>query len=225
MHFLQWEPGFDLNAVSEHLSNYFVFSVMFPGLPKEWRPVMPHMASSIGQLIDEEYDVMRYVTGNLNLPYIRLIGHKGMTLPTYVRLPAMFEAQPRVQRVKYSGLPNQCFNCNCIGHVVKDCPVRDDQIIQKHSVSNANGEGWTEGRRKYVRKSSMRTYYDVGVTSRKTSNASHDSPQVNQSDLQIIPFSNNDVQSGREEDYDIVIDNDIVSSMKEKPLKGGNDHE
>ena len=45
MHFLQCEPRFDLNAVSEHLSNYFVFSVMFPGLPKEWRPVMPHMAS------------------------------------------------------------------------------------------------------------------------------------------------------------------------------------
>ena len=58
MHFLQWEPGFDLNAVSEHLSNYFVFSVMFPGLPKEWRLVMPHMASSIGQLIDEESNVM-----------------------------------------------------------------------------------------------------------------------------------------------------------------------
>ena len=71
----------------------------------------------------------------------------------------------------------------------------------------------------------MRTYYDVGVTSRKTPNASHDSPQINQADLQIIPFSNNDVQSSREEDYDVVIDNDIVSSMKEKPLKGGNDHE
>ena len=92
MHFLQWEPGFDLNAVSEHLSNYFVFSVMFPGLPKEWRPVMPHMAASIDQLIDEESYVMRYVVGNLNLPYIRLIGHKGMTLPTYVRFPAMFPA-------------------------------------------------------------------------------------------------------------------------------------
>ena len=123
MHFLQWEPWFDLKAVSEHLSNYFVFYVMFPALPKEWRPVMPHMASLIGQLIDEESNVMLYVAGNLNLPYIRLIEHKGMTLPAYVRLPAMYQAPLRVQRVKYSGLPNQCFNCNCIGHVVKDCPV------------------------------------------------------------------------------------------------------
>ena len=96
VHFLQWELGFDLNAVGEHLSNYFVFFVMFSGLPKEWTPLMPHMASSIRQLIDEEYDVMRYVAGNLNLPYIRLIRHKGMKLPTYVRLPAMFQAQQRV---------------------------------------------------------------------------------------------------------------------------------
>ena len=35
LHFLQWEPGFDLNMVSEQLSHYFVFSVMFPDLPKE----------------------------------------------------------------------------------------------------------------------------------------------------------------------------------------------
>ena len=27
--FLQWEPRFDLNVISEHLSHYFVFSVMF----------------------------------------------------------------------------------------------------------------------------------------------------------------------------------------------------
>ena len=67
------------------------------------------------------------VDGNFNLPYIRLIGYKGMTLPSYGRLPAMLQAPKRVQKVKYSGLPNQCFVCNRIGHVVKDCPVRDEQ--------------------------------------------------------------------------------------------------
>ena len=65
----------------------------------------------------------------------------------------------------------------------------------------------------------MRTCNGVGVTSRKTSNAIHHSPQVNKSNLQIIPFNTNDVQLGREEDYD------LVNSMKEKPLKGGNNHE
>ena len=65
----------------------------------------------------------------------------------------------------------------------------------------------------------MRTFNGVRITSRKTSHATHDHPQVNNTSLQIIPFNTNDVQLGREEDYD------LVNSMKEKPLKGGNDHE
>ena len=58
LHFLQWEPRFDLNAVSEQLSHYFVFSVIFPALLKEWKPVIPYMASTIAQLMDEEFDVV-----------------------------------------------------------------------------------------------------------------------------------------------------------------------
>ena len=69
LHFLQWEHGFNLNAVSEQLSHYFVFLVMFPDLPKEWKLVMPYTTSSIAQLMDEESDVVRYVVGNFNLPY------------------------------------------------------------------------------------------------------------------------------------------------------------
>ena len=42
---------------------------------------MSHMASLIAQLMDEESDVVRYVDGNFNLPYVRLIGRKGMMLP------------------------------------------------------------------------------------------------------------------------------------------------
>ena len=225
LHFLQWEPGFDLNVVSEQLSHYFVFSVMFPALPKEWKPVMPYMASTIAQLLDEESDVVRYVAGNFNLPYIRLIGHKGMTLPSYVRLPAMFQAPERVQKVKYSGLPNQCFVCNRIGHVVKDCPVRNEQNLQKRFSSNTNDEGWIEGRRKHDRKSSVRTANGIGITSSKRSHATDDDSQLNKTNLQIIPFNNSDVQLHREEDYNIVIDHDIVKSMTDKPLKGGNDHE
>ena len=51
---------------------------------------MPYMASSIAQLMDEESNVVRYVVGNFNLPYLRLIGHKDIPLPSYVRLPATF---------------------------------------------------------------------------------------------------------------------------------------
>ena len=57
----------------------------------------------------------------------------------------------------------------------------------------------------------MRTFNGVRITSRKTSHATHDHPQVNNTSLQIIPFTTNDIQLGREEDYDIVIDSDIVN--------------
>ena len=148
-----------------------------------------------------------------------------MPLPSYVRLPAIFQAPVRVQKVKYSRLPNQCFVCNRIGHVVKDCPVQDEQTLHKHFSSNTNGAGSMGGRRKHYRKSLVRTSNGVGVTSSKRLRATHDNSQVNKTNLQIIPFNNNGIQFDREEGYDIVIDCDIVKSMTDKPLKGGNDHE
>ena len=51
----------------------------------------------------------------------------------------------------------------------------------------------------------MRTFNGVRITSRKTSHATHDHPQVNNTSLQIIPFTTNDIQLGREEDYAIAI--------------------
>ena len=110
--------------------------------------------------------------------------------------------------------------------MVKDCPVRDEHNRQKRFSSNTNDEeGWIEGGRKHGRKLSVRTSSGVGITSTKRSHATHDYSQINRTNLQIIPFNNNDIQLEREEDYDTVIDHDIVKSMTEKPLKGGNDHD
>ena len=109
--------------------------------------------------------------------------------------------------------------------MVKDCPVQDEQTLQKHFSSNTNYEGWIGGRKKHDRRSSVRTSNGVGVTSNKISHAPHDNSQVNKTNLQIIPFNTNDIQLNREEDYNIVIDCDIDNSMTEKPLKGGKDHE
>ena len=43
--------------------------------------------------------------------------------------------------------------------------------------------------------------------------------------LQIIPFNTNIMLLGREKDYGVVIDSDIINSMKEKTLNGGNANE
>ena len=71
----------------------------------------------------------------------------------------------------------------------------------------------------------MRTTNGIGITFSKRSHATHDDSQLSKTNLQIIPFNNSDIQLHGEEDYNIVIDCDIVKSMTDKPLKGGNDHE
>ena len=71
----------------------------------------------------------------------------------------------------------------------------------------------------------MRSSNGLTISSSKISHPTHDSSQVNMPNLQIISFNTNDIQLDREEDYNIVINCDIVKSMTEKPLKGGNDHE
>ena len=103
--------GFDLDDLRETIARRFVFSVMFPALPKEWRPVIKDIASTIGQLIDEDVEIERFNAKNQNTPIVRLLGHSNMVLPSSIRLPPLLGGKVRVQKITYAGLPNQCFKC------------------------------------------------------------------------------------------------------------------
>ena len=46
--FLKWYAGFDLDDLRDTISRRFVFSVMFPTLPKEWRLVINEIAPQLG---------------------------------------------------------------------------------------------------------------------------------------------------------------------------------
>ena len=89
MQFLKWYAGFDLDDLRETIARRFVFSVMFPVLPKEWRPVIKDMASTIGQLIDEDVEIERFNAKKQNTPIVRLLGHSNMVLPSSIRLPPL----------------------------------------------------------------------------------------------------------------------------------------
>ena len=76
-------------VLRETIARRFVFSVMFPALPKEWWPVINDIASKIGQLIDEDVEIERFNAKNQNTPIVRLLGHSNMVLPSSIRLPPL----------------------------------------------------------------------------------------------------------------------------------------
>ena len=121
MQFLKWYAGFDLDDLRETIARRFVFSVMFPALPKEWQSIIKDIASTLGQLIDEDVEIERFNAKNQNTPIVRLLGHSNMVLPSSIRLLPLIGSKVRVQKITYAGLPNQCFKCRQIGHMAKDC--------------------------------------------------------------------------------------------------------
>ena len=64
MEFLKWYARFDLDDLRDTISRRFVFSVMFPALPKEWRLVINDIAATIGQLIDDDVEIDRFNSKN-----------------------------------------------------------------------------------------------------------------------------------------------------------------
>ena len=82
MQILKWYAGFDLDDLRETIARIFVFSIMFPTLPKEWHPVIKDIADTIGQLIDDDVEIDRFNAKNQNTPIMRLLGHRNMVLPS-----------------------------------------------------------------------------------------------------------------------------------------------
>ena len=70
-------------------------------------------------------------------PSVKLLCKKDAVLPNWIRLPKlqgnMFQ---KIQKVLYFGLPNQCFSCIKIGHLVKDCLTAQGKHIADMNKQN-----------------------------------------------------------------------------------------
>ena len=89
MQFLKWYAVFHLDEWRETIARRFVFSVMFPTLPKEWRPIIKDIEVTIGQLIEDEVEIARFNAQNQNTPIVWLLGHSNMVLPSSIQLPPL----------------------------------------------------------------------------------------------------------------------------------------
>ena len=93
----------------------FAFSVMFPSLPKQWHPALKNIASMIALVLDDEEEIDRFNANRMSLPIVRVLGSRDSILPSFIKLLALSKnTKGRVQKVIYSGLPNQCFSCGAV---------------------------------------------------------------------------------------------------------------
>ena len=87
-----------------HKEAHMIFTTVFPGLKKEWHPILAQIGSLLGTII-----AMKDVASQEDDPL------RGA--PT-VRILALRNA---IKSIIYQGLSVQCFLCRHFGHLGKDC--------------------------------------------------------------------------------------------------------
>mgnify|MGYP000426813795 FL=1 len=86
----------------------------------------------IGPVLDDEEEIDRFNANQMNLPIVRVLGSRDSILPSFIKLPALSKnTSGRIQKVVYSGLPNQCFSCGVVGHLANECKVKNEFVQNK----------------------------------------------------------------------------------------------
>jgi hypothetical protein len=79
------------------------------------------IATRIGSVVNVQESMAATVAKSSGFPSARIFVGSLERLPTKILLPNG-EGESIEQRVKFSGLPGQCFYCRNMGHLAKDCP-------------------------------------------------------------------------------------------------------
>ena len=77
----------------------------------------------------------------ISLPVVRVLGSRDSILSSFSKLLALRKnTNGRIQKVLYSGLPNQCFLCSMVDHLAKDCEVKNEAI--QHRNPTTQEDSW-----------------------------------------------------------------------------------
>ena len=116
---------------------------MFPSLPKHWRPALKNITSMIVLVLDDEEELNRFNAHQMSLPIVRVLGSMDFILPSFIKLLALRKnTNGWIQKVVYLGLPNQCFSCGAVGHLAKDCEVKNE--ASQHKSLTMQEDSWVK---------------------------------------------------------------------------------
>ncbi len=129
--FSPWHSGFNAEEAAKNGEKIFKVCAYFPNLPKEYRSLTNSIGAKLGIPLAVEETMATKISRSAGIPQVRILVSGTSSLPEYIQLPRPGGGNV-LQKVEYSGLPNQCFGCRQMGHLAKNCPLlQHKETIQK----------------------------------------------------------------------------------------------
>lgn len=101
----------------------FPITICFPGLHKEYLPLLPTLSKAFGKVIETPPTAASMVARVARLPLVRVIVSSQESLPPQIILPSLSRGDiPK--RVEYASLLSQCYYYREMGHIAWACPKR-----------------------------------------------------------------------------------------------------
>jgi hypothetical protein len=145
--FSRYIPNFDASVQGAETLLSHTIKVQFPNLHEQFRntKALIIMASKIGEVLEiepKDSNIKRPVG-----PMITMETHDINKLARYICIPSMAEGvtakDTTLQRILYSGFPNQCQKCHRFGHFARTCTMTKISIWNR-SAPTSTPPTWSE---------------------------------------------------------------------------------
>lgn len=112
-----WYPGFSAEDFERrHDTPRFPVTLSFPGMPPEFRELIPGIAAHWGIVLPGS------LSAKSGTPRIQVLAPGSTTFPDIIEIG--FQGSSYLQRFLVTGRPGQCLRCHEFGHLVGSCPRR-----------------------------------------------------------------------------------------------------
>ena len=115
IHLRQWYPEFTAQDFDTRFDiPRFPVTISFPGIPFQFRHLIPSVAAKIGIVIPGS------LVSGVGSPRIQVWTPSATVFPDVIEF--LWRDSSFRQRISVSGRPDQCLRCQEFGHLARDCP-------------------------------------------------------------------------------------------------------